>query len=142
MSRGSWLRYTAGMPEVRIEAASGQRSVGPLQFIVDTGATMSFLPRVFAGDLRQLLDQQTEQKTGLKDASGNPLTAVQLEVEIRLLDIPLFPVTTEKVWISRGLTFSLLGQTWLKKVGAHFQNFPMNPKGPRFALYRSPYGGQ
>lgn len=88
--------------------------------------------------LGALLDV-SERPTSARDAHGAPVTGIPIELDIQLEFAPHSLTVKELVWVSRSATFSLLGQTWLEKIGAHFQNFPGGPNKRRFALYKNPF---
>lgn len=144
MIRTPWMRYgvigRGHVPLVKVELSRGDAVVGqPVLFIVDTGASFSFVPRSDVRELLEGLPEQHEQDSGARGANGSPLRGIPLDVNISLAGPVRLPPVRERIWVCRGIDYRLLGQTWLEKVGAHFQNFPENPRGRRFALYPSPY---
>ncbi len=138
-----WFKYertgSGYAPFVRTSLSVGATEVGPLPFLIDTGAAFSFVPRFLVRKLLVGLPEQEEQPSGANDASGNPIWGLPVEVGIRLMDARKFPKIRERIWVSRTVSWQFLGQTWLEKLGAHFQNFPESSQGRRFALYLSPY---
>lgn len=89
------------------------------------------------------LSEHPRQNTGLKDANGNFIKGVDMDFEMDLVNVPGTFKTRERFVVSNEFVHALLGQTWFEQVGAHFQNFPDNPRGGRrFALYPCPWSGR
>jgi hypothetical protein len=104
---------------------------------------MSFVPRALVGGTFGDLSIHPQQSTGGVGADGARLRGIPLDLNISILDersrpVPELSAIRERVWIHQG-PWALLGQTWLERVGAHFQNFPAAPRGRRFALYACPW---
>lgn len=144
MKRTPWLGYqrwaSGHVPVLMARLTMGAVSTaGAAPFVLDTGASFSFVRPCY---VRELLDptwQSRSQPTGARDAQGKEMRGVPIDVGVRLVHAPAFPEVRERVWVCSQARFDLLGQTFLEKVGAHFQNFPESPRGRRFALYLSPY---
>lgn len=111
----------------------------PIQFLVDTGSSFSWVRRFHVRKLLTGLPEQDEQWTGAKDVHGAKMMGIPLDVGVRLVDARKFPEVLERIWITRTGEFDLLGQTFLEKVGGHFMNFPESPQGRQFSLSLSPY---
>lgn len=126
------------MPMVRGRLFRGGRASVAIKFLIDSGAAMTLVPRTLVGSSLGDLSACPEQSLRARGADGSALRGVPLSAEISLLDGPALPVVRERVWIYGG-PWALLGQTWLEKVGVHFQNFPASPRGRRFALYPCPW---
>ena len=127
------------MPTLRVRLGRASANSQPIKFIVDSGAAKSLVPRGLVLSLIQDLAEEPEQPTGLLDASGKDLMGLPVDFHLRLADAVDFPVLCERIWVARGLRWSLLGQTWLEQVGANLQNFAKGPRGRSFALYRCPW---
>jgi hypothetical protein len=124
------------MPVVEGHVMRNTRKSIPINFIVDSGAVLTSVPRSYVGSLIQDLHGPDED-TGARDANGKPLLGLPVEFEIQVTGLP---VTCQRVWVCRGESrWGLLGQTWLESFGARFANFPSAPDGRQFALYRSPW---
>ena len=139
----SWFPYetVAGhhlTPRVSGTVSQGSQTSGPIKFIVDTGAVMTLVPRFVIGGLFGDLNRYEERPLGAKGADDKNLYGIPLDLEISIRGVPELSAIRERVWIYRG-PWALLGQTWLEKVGARFENFPANPRGRRFALYPCPW---
>lgn len=116
---------------------NGMRSRRPYDFIVDSGASVSFAPlRYMRGldpDHFEVLRQQTPQQSGLLGASGAPLRGHPVAVE---LDVPRLGAVRDRIWFSDQLHFGLLGMSdWFEQVGVKFENFASAPTGRRFGLH-------
>jgi hypothetical protein len=114
---------------------NGQRSIA-VPFLVDSGAAISKVSRVYVNRLIPDLNGAREQDTGAKDANNNPVRGVPVEFDV---DIPGLPVTRERIWVCSADTWALLGQTWFERFGVHFENFPFGPKLRRFAMNPCPW---
>jgi len=129
------------MPTLNVKVRRGDSSSPKIKCIVDTGAAFTFVARTVVAPVIKDLLSAKEEYTGAKGANGAPLYGIPVEFNILLVGVPGFPEVKERVWVVRDLAWPLLGQTWLEKVGAHFQNFPSGPGGRRFALYGCPWPG-
>lgn len=109
-----------------------------VDFLLDTGSAFSWVRR---SHVRRLIEGMNipEQDTGARDANGNPMKGVPLEVKVRLVHARKFPEISERIWISSKAEFDLLGQTFLEKASAHFMNFVECRHGRHFSLQFSPY---
>lgn len=146
MKRTPWLGYqrlrSGHVPMLSARLSMGTVSTdGPVPFLLDTGASFSFVRPCYVRKLLANLPkaQQVAQSTGLQDAQGKAMWGVPLDVGVCLAQARGFPEVRERIWVCERAAFDLLGQTFLERVGAHFQNFPESPHGRRFSLYLSPY---
>jgi hypothetical protein len=144
MIRTPRLKYqqwgNAYVPVVVANISRGNVITGrPVQFLLDTGSAFSWVQSFHVRKLFEGLPQEQEQWSGAKDASGNKMMGIPLDVGIRLVDARKFPEVPERIWVSKRAQFDLLGQTFLEKVGGHFMNFPESLHGRRFSLSLSPY---
>lgn len=144
MNRTPWLAYqrwsTGHVPVLTARLAMGAVVTdSPIPFILDTGSSFSFVRSCYVRKLLEGLPELREQQTGARDAQGKMMSGVPLDVGVRLVDAQAFPEIRERVWVSSQAKFDLLGQTFLEKVGAHFQNFAESPRKRCFSLYLSPY---
>jgi hypothetical protein len=134
-----WFRYESvrgsSVPWVRARLSQGGHKSVIIKFLVDSGAAMSFVPRGLVGRTFGDLSSYQEESTGAKGVDGNWLRGIPLELDISVVDrdihgrpVPELSAIRERVWIHQG-PWALLGQTWLERVGANFQNFPARPGG-------------
>lgn len=127
------FRYRGGIPFVEVKLGVPGQPVKPdtLTFIVDSGAKLSLAPSHYARPFQ--LGTLAEVDTGLKDASGQPImaAAVKLEVHIKGLD----PVI-ETIHFGAKMNWGLLGQcSFFSQLEIKFANFALAKKGPLFAMY-------
>ncbi len=124
-------------PYVTAQVKLGARTIEKIDFLVDSGASRSLVPRFLVSDLfaPALLHAPTEAASDMKDASGKCLQGFDIDFDIKVSGAPALPVAHERVFVGRDLKFPVLGMSWFEKVGVHFQNFPDAPRGRQFALY-------
>jgi hypothetical protein len=104
----------------------------PIQFIVDSGAAVSTVPRNRVNYMH--LPAGAEEDTGLRDANGRPIVAAPVEFEVILRGMDL-PRVRERIWVMPAGDWGLLGQTWFEHFAVHFQNFPTTVEGRRFHVH-------
>lgn len=136
-----WFKYVeykwGHVPEITVRLSRhGKRK--PCSFLVDTGASQSFVPRHLVLSLIEDTLGQKEQSSGAKSATGGGIDGIPLDFCIDIPSVAGFPQTSERIWVVGCGDWGLLGQTWLEKIGANFQNFPGGSEGRRFALYKNP----
>ena len=137
-----WLPCTevvAGLhaPMVTTRLKFGDKTTSKIKFVVDSGASLSMVPRHLISDLFRLEDFPAENESGLLDASGKALKGVFMDFDVVIEGASRLPETHERFLVCRNIRWSLLGMTWFEKLGVHFRNFPHVPQGRRFALYPS-----
>jgi hypothetical protein len=140
----AWFPFTTiqgglKQAEVRVRLELGARRSSTIKFLVDSGAALSMVPQSYVTDLLRDTSVGPEQNLPVQDASGKWLQGRPFNLRVLLLDAPVFPATEERIWVSASVRWPLLGLTWFKGVGVHFQNFPGGPRGQRFALYPCPW---
>ncbi len=92
--------------------AAGQINGGAIQFIVDTGATAISIP---ASEAIRLRIDYRKGRRGTTQTAGGPTEAYVVTLDsVRVGDIELHNV--EAIVIERGLTVSLLGNTFLNRM--------------------------
>ena len=92
--------------------AQGQVNGGSVRFLIDTGATMITLPGSIADRLG--IDYRKGLR-GLTQTAAGPAVAYKIKLdEVRLGDIRLQNV--DAVVLQRGLSFALLGMSFLNRV--------------------------
>ncbi len=118
----------------------GQPVLSTIKCIVDTGASISLLPRHPSIDIALgALLNIPERSVGVNNASGKPMSGIPIEFEVQLVMAPHSLAVQERFWVCNNAAFALLGQTWLEKIGAHFQNFPNGLYKRQFKLYKNPH---
>lgn len=124
-------------PYVTVQVKLGDRAIEKIDFLVDSGASRSVVPRFMVSDLfaSVLLQAPAEVASDMKDASGKSLRGFDMDFDIKVSGAPALPIAHERVFVGSDLKFPVLGMTWFEKVGVHFQNFPDAPRGRQFALY-------
>jgi hypothetical protein len=115
------------------------KTSNPIQFLVDSGASRSILPRYYVASLLSQGKALTEADSALQDAAGRPVKGLEVDFDVSIVGTRLLPVARERVLVGRDIKWAVLGMTWFEKVGVHFQNFPRRPYGRKFALYACPF---
>jgi hypothetical protein len=140
MKRITWIKCSECpgklyAPYVTTTLALGDKKSRKIDFLIDSGASRSLVPRFYVSDLLQLEFAPTEVESELRDAAGKPLKGIDIDFDVAVLNAPGLPVTHECVLVGREIKWPVLGMTWFENVGVHFRNFPLPPDGRRFALY-------
>ena len=134
-----WFKYQRRcghyLPVVMIRLGYDGKWSQPIEFLIDSGASMSFMPRRCVQAWIPALQTRQAQNTGLVDASGRSMEGVPEDFELELVSKPGEMNVKEQIWVTDGGRWPLLGQSWFEKIGVTFQNFPNRR---RFALYPPP----
>ncbi len=121
------FQYKSGMPYVSGHISWSNISSAKVPFLVDTGASRSIFPRAFVPDT---ITVGPYLPTELQDASGSRISGAEMSVCVRidgLLGRDGLPSSIpERILIVQNAQHSLLGQTWLERVVAKFENLPPN----------------
>ncbi len=144
MRRITWFKYreVAGKiyaPYVTATLEFGGKKSRRIDFLIDSGASRSFVPRFHVADLFELHLAPAEIESEMRDVGGRPVKGLDIDFNVTIVGASRFPVTHERFLMGRDLKVPVLGMTWFEKVGVHFQNFKDRPRGPQFALYPSPH---
>jgi len=118
---------------------NGKRSRRPYDFIVDSGASVSFAPLRYMRGIDpayfEQLRQKAPQPSGLLGASGAGLRGHPVDVDVQ---VPRLGVVSDRIWFSSELRFGLLGMSrWFEQVGVKFENFPKGSTERRFGLHHA-----
>jgi hypothetical protein len=136
-----WLPYKKTLGQSHLAVINKvllihQGASAPRMFVLDTGASRSFAPEVYATGLIDLGGRAVED-SGAKDVRGQPLLGIPVELDLELqFYYPTPPLRVrETLWFCKGLRHGLLGQsTFLEQCGAIFLNFLRAEEGRRFGL--------
>lgn len=131
-----WIEYsktrTGAMPVVSAKLAMGSDVSFPIKFLVDSGASISTVPRNRVAYMLTGVSD-VERDSGCVDANGKPIMGVPIEFSV-ILGHTDIPQTTERIWVMPAGDWPLLGQTWFERFALRFHNFSAAPKGRRFAI--------
>jgi len=120
--------------QVRARLEAGNGTSRSIDFLVDSGASLSLIPSASVQNVMPPDFSGEEVDLGLQDVSGKPVRGKLIEFRVHLVDASGFMVTTERFGVGN-VKWPVLGLTWFKKVGVHFRNFDHRWQGARFALY-------
>ena len=143
MKRITWFNLVetaAGhySPMVTLTLGLNGQTSQKFDFLVDSGASRSLMPRRHVSRLLQGQLVPPETDTALQDASGKRLQGVEIDLDVRVVGSNQLPIIRERFVVGSGIRWAVLGTTWFEKMGVHFRNFPHTPQGRRFALYAGP----
>lgn len=144
MKRIAWFklrRLSGGLyaPFVTVTLGLASKTSGQMDFLVDSGASRSLVPRNAVFDLLSREEAPPEAASSLQDASGKPLKGLDIDFDVAIVGAGRLPVVRERILVGRDIKWAVLGMSWFEKTGVHFQNFPERPGGRQFALYTCPF---
>jgi hypothetical protein len=125
-------------PFVTATLEFGDKKSRRIDFLIDSGASRSMVPRYYVADLFELHEAPAEVESELRDAGGRALKGLDIDFNVAIAGAGGLPATHERLLMGRDIKWAVLGMTWFEKVGVHFRSFPRAPSGRQFALYPCP----
>jgi hypothetical protein len=90
------------------------------QFLVDSGAQLSFAPKNVIRSIYPEIQDAHEVDSGCLDIQRKPIFGVPLQVQVSIDGLPPVP---QEMWFSNGVMRAVLGHSFFDKVDVRFRYF-------------------